>query len=245
MKTYIGVDVGKLKLQIYLNQEYIMIDNTYKAIKTFIDKLKNLSEYIFVFEPTGGYERILIEALTNIKISYSMVYANKVRFYAKSIGQLAKTDRIDAKIITDYAIKNQSLAHVNCTSSEHKFVRSLVCRREQLIEIKIAETVRLDKSLDPTIQKSITEHLEWLNQEIKTIDKQLDLTINQNDSINNDFQLICSIPAIGKYTAYTIIGYLPELKVATKKQLAALIGVAPYNRDSGKLHGKRFIFGGR
>lgn len=245
MTIYIGIDIGKHELQIHFNGDDQVIKNSTPQIKKFLSSLPKSSNFICVFESTGGYEKILKDLLSSQELPYHMVHANRVRAFAKSLGQQAKTDPIDAKMLVRFAEANKLEGQTIKLTSEQAKIRSLVCRREQLISDKSSEFMRIDKQLDKEIQASIKRHIKWLDKEIDCIEKKLEELTKNEASIRQAANLLQSIPAIGKFTAYTLISYLPEMTCANRKELAALVGVAPYNRDSGKHKGKRYIFGGR
>ena len=245
MATYVGIDIGKYELQVYENNKSYSIENTQKPIDTWLNQCKDLSDIIIIFEPTGGYEKQLLLSLNAREANYAMVHANYVRAYAKSLGILAKTDKIDAQIIAEYAIAMKIMPHKDRPGKGHEVLRSLTKRRDQLLLERSSEKMRLDKHLDTLILRSIEGHIKWLDSEIAKLEDSIDQTISSNKEFAEDAALMGSIPSIGKHTIHTLLAYLPELKRCNKKQLAALVGVAPYNRDSGKLSGKRFIFGGR
>ena len=245
MATYVGIDIGKLELQVYENNKSYTIENTKNQIEKWLSKLTDLSDIIMIFEPTGGYEKQLLLTLSAREIDYAVVHANYVRAYAKSLGILAKSDKIDARIIAAYATAMKIMPCKDSSSKEHAMLRSLTKRRDQLLLERSAEKMRLDKVLDKAILQSIENHIKWLDNEIARLEDMIDQTISNNQKLAEDAALMGSIPSIGKHTVHTLLAYLPELKQCNKKQLAALVGVAPYNRDSGKSSGKRFIFGGR
>ena len=243
MKSYIGIDVGKHELEIYHNNSSFCVANTTVGINKLIKYLKeqSCSDMLIVFEATGGYERPLKSRLEEKNYSYHMAHPNKVRAFAKARGSLAKTDKIDAKLIAQYSELMQPTAD---STEKNQAIKELLRRREQLIAEKNREGNRLDKEYSKNITLSIQKHIRWLNKEIKAVESQLTL---ESDSTENKDQvkLLASIPGIGKLTALYILSFMPEIDTANQGQLAALAGLAPMNRDSGTYRGKRFIQGGR
>ena len=238
MKHYIGVDVGKHSLEVFYNKTAFSANNTSAGIKKLItclekDFLSNLQQdALVVFEATGGYERLLQERLAKANIAYHKAHPNKIRAFAKATGTLAKTDKIDAKLMARYATCMNLSADSPRETEEIKY---LLKRREQLLFQKIQESNRLDKLLPKTIKKDIREHIRQLEKRIKKIDDAL-AKAGQEDSVKETVNLLTSIPGVGPMTACYFFAYLPELKTASSQQLVALVGVAPLNRDSGSFN---------
>lgn len=245
MKTVIGIDVGKFELETYITNKSITFKNNVSGIKKLLKLLakenENSTEIFVIFEATGGYEKLLKQSLKDKKISYHMAHPNKVRALAKAKGLLAKTDKIDAKLLVNYGEIMKPNADLSQDNAE---IKELLKRREQLLEEKNREGNRSDKELNEFVKRSIKKHLRWLDDEIGLIEKQLK-QLTKNVSNRNQIELLTSIPGIGNLTAMYILSYLPEINTANKSQLAALTGIAPMNHDSGTYRGKRFIQGGR
>jgi len=245
MKTVIGIDVGKFELETYIKNKSLTLKNNDSGIKKFLRLLskenKNLLNSFIIFEATGGYECLLKKKLEENNIPYHMAHPNKVRAFAKAKGLLAKTDKIDAKLLANYGDVMKPTADLCQDNAE---IKELLKRREQLLEEKNREKNRSDKELNDLVRRSIKKHLKWLDNEIDIIEKQLK-QLSKEDSNQNQMKLLTSIPGIGDLTAMYILSYLPEIKTANKSQLAALTGIAPMNYDSGSYRGKRFIQGGR
>ena len=243
MKFYIGIDVGKHHLDICQADKSLRIGNNAHEISNYIEELtaafaKN-SSICIVFEATGGYERTLRFALQKQSINYHMAHPNKARALAKAKGLLAKTDKIDAALIRHYS----ELMQVGPDMPElDPISKELLSRREQLISERNREKMRVDKGYSQQVSDSIKNHITWLTEEITLIEGQLDLANKQK---SESIALLQYIPGVGLLTAYYLLAYLPEIYSANGKQLAALVGLAPINRDSGSYRGKRFIQGGR
>lgn len=248
--SYIGIDISKAKFDVFYNNRHFEVEQTQELIAAFLDEMESevkqskLAPLLFVCEASGGYEKVLVRALRKRGLGYHVAHANKVRAFARSKGYLAKTDKLDAHIIWEYAqIMKVVPDEITLCESREK-IGDLVKRREQLIQDKLREKSRIDKSVDQTILSSQQSHIDWLEQEIKKIEQALDKLSNQDD-IKSDMRLLTSMPGVGKLSAMYLVAFLPELGNASHKQIAALTGVAPYNRDSGQQQGKRFIYGGR
>ena len=251
MANYIGVDVGKSFLQIYLSKvdTSFSINNNEKGFKKFISYLKKhykrLSEVIVVFEPTGGYETLLKEFLKKHKISSSIVHPTKVRNFAKATGLLAKTDKIDSKLIHNYAASFNLPASTDYSTDNQKKLHSLIKRRGQLILFRNQEIARADKRVDDNIAESIKDHLLYLDGQLKDINQAIENLCNSEKEIQEKMNRLISIPGVGKVLATAVICQLPELGNIQFSKLTSLIGLAPFARSSGKYNGKRKIFAGR
>lgn len=248
MKSYIGVDISKPCLDIDWRGEAIQIENNEKGIKKFISRLNKLIEKkelsSVIVEASGGYEKNLVNACHENSIPIHVAHANKVRAFAKAKGILAKTDKLDASVLSDYgALMIIEPDKLLLTENAEK-IRLLLGRREQLMKDRQRERNRLDKINDKVIKTSVKSHVKWLSDEIKKIEQQLN-KYSQADDIKVKHDLLTSIPSIGNLIANYLIATLPELGLLNHKAIAALVGVAPYNRDSGSFNGKRFIKGGR
>lgn len=249
MKLYIGVDVSKNTLDVFLNSKNLNFSNTTTGIGKLLRELKKQREgnneiSLVSCEASGGYEKLLVKILQNHKIPIHVAHANKVRAFARAKGLLAKTDKIDAELISEYARVMTPTADEKLQTESTELLGELVKRREQLQNQAQQEQNRLDKEYLPVVIKSIKSHIKWLKKEIKVIEKQIDELQTKND-LKPKIDLLTSIPGVGKLTASYVLAFLPELGKLKHKQIAALVGVAPFNRDSGLYRGKRFIQGGR
>lgn len=253
MELYIGVDVSKTKLDVYINdiakREY-EFENSKLGIEKLIELLENLQSknnviQLVVCEATGGYERLLSIMLRAVNIPIHVAHANKVRNFAKATGKFAKTDKIDAKILNEFAQVFRPSSDTISLTPELDSLRALFIRRQQLLDEKVRENNRLDKHILDKLRESIEKHIKWIEKELKEIDTLINQQIEAHEQIKNSVELLKSVPGIGVLTAIALLTDLPELGQIGDKQLAALVGVAPLNRDSGKMTGKRYIKGGR
>jgi transposase len=248
MKHYIGIDVSKAQLDVDWCGKATIYENNKLGINCFIRRLKYLQSKgqpaLAICEATGGYEQKIVRACHKAQLPVHVAHANKVRYFARSQGLLAKTDKIDAHVLSDYGRLLQPKADSLLLNEDAEKIAALLKRREQLQADKKRETNRLDKITSADIKKSINEHVKWLDKKIKEIDKKL-LLLKQSDIISFEHNLLTSIPSIGDISAYYLLSCLPEIGKISHKALAALVGVAPFNRDSGNSQGKRFIKGGR
>jgi len=241
----IGVDVGKVNLDIALHPtgEFYSIPNSEAHIRRFVKILKGYSIERIVVEATGRYEHALVQACDQASLPIIVVNPTSVRRYAQAIGVLAKTDRIDAQVIAKYAatLKPEFKPIPDKTSQK---IKDLLTRRSQLLDMSTMEKNRL-QILPKTLHRSINSLLKMLQSQVKTITQQIDQEVAKVDHWRVKAEILTSVPGVGKVLTYTLLSELPELGSLNRKEIAALVGVAPINRDSGKLNGKRRIRGGR
>lgn len=247
MNDFIGIDVSKSTLDVSINNRLLQLDNNNKGFKKLLtDMPENITPEttICCCEATGGYEQAVCNYLRSAGYSVHVAHANRVKSFAKSRGYLAKTDAIDAHMLSEYAELMKVSDNAKHQTESELILRDLVKRREQLIDKKTQETNQLDKPMSKPLSLSIKRSIKWLEKEIKQIEKAL-AECQKHEEIAHKFKLLTSIPSVGSITASTIISYLPELGQLENNQLNALVGVAPYNNDSGKKQGYRRIQGGR
>jgi transposase len=245
-QSFVGIDVSKNSLDVHVLPEGVSYSFAYEPqkVKALIRKLKQLKPALIVLEATGGYEISLAVQLSAAKLNVAVVNPRQVRDYARAIGKLAKTDKVDAYVIARFAQDVKPEAREQLTLKELQ-LKELVMRRQQLIDMRTAEKNRLTRAYTPQVLQEMQEHISDLNARIKAIDEQLHHDIKNNPSWNQKLEIIASVPGIGDNTAHSILFCLPELGKLNRRQIAALVGVAPMNRDSGMMRGKRSIVGGR
>jgi len=248
-KIYVGIDVGKAFLDLYLsgeNKEKQFLNNQ-SGCQKLIQHLTPLAGSIerICMESTGGYEKKILEQLCEADFPVCRVNAKWVRDFARAKGALAKTDKVDARILSEYANKMEPGIYQQLSSEKQHF-KDLYLRRQQLIRMQTAEKNRLEKLSDnKTLRTSIKRIIRLLEQEIKMIEQQLDDWVNKNPELKNQITTMTQVKGVGKTTAMAVAALLPELGLLNREKIAALAGVAPMNRDSGKKRGKRFVQGGR
>lgn len=242
---YIGIDVSKecLDVAVASSKEKWRYSNDEEGINKTVIRLKKLSPALIVLEPTGGLEASIAAALAAEEIGVAIVNARQIREFARATGKLAKTDRIDAQVMAEFAsaIKPQVRP---LRDEENQEIKALVSRRRQLLEMLTAEKNRsaiARKHVKPNIMK----HVEWLKKEVDDIDRNLRSRIEASPIWRAKDDLLRSIPGVGNVLSATLLAELPELGTLSRKQIAALVGVAPLNRDSGHMKGKRSVWGGR
>ncbi len=246
MKNYIGIDIGKYTLDIFMNNQTFTYKNTPADIKrllTFFEPRRSKS--IIIFEPTGGYERKLSKALIDNEFFFHKTHPNKVRDFARAKGLRAKTDKLDAKLLCEYAQCMELESDVRLASENTEKLAALLKRREELMKQQLQEENRLETLEDSDIKKSIRRHIKFLKTAIKSIEENIDTLKKTDKDIQQRDALLRTVKGVGDMLSNTLIAYVPELGRIDNKSLASLIGLAPYNHDSGTLQKRRFIVGGR
>ena len=244
-EVYVGIDVSKASLDVAVGQDddFWQVKNAPAGIETLVERLEELAPALVVLESTGGYEMRAASALYVAGLPVAVVNPGRVREFAKSIGQLAKTDKLDARLLAAFAEKVKP-ALSRLPNEEEQLLKGLVRRRRQLLEMRTAETNRLDTT--HRLQASqLQSHIDWLSAEIEALNQQIDDFIDQNPLWSQKDELLQSAPGVGSVLSRTLLAEVPELGHLSRTKIAALIGVAPLNRDSGSKRGKRSIRGGR
>ena len=244
-RTNIGIDVSKDWLDIVAipSGETWRTENIKEKMDVLIEKLETLKPERIVIEATGGYERLVTTKLYLARLPVCRVNPRRVRYFARSIGQLAKNDKLDAKMLARFGEVVQP-ALTQLPSEQEQLLSALLTRREQLLAILVAEKNRL--GIAPTkVRPSLKEHITWLKNQLKQLDKEVDAFINDTPDLKEKDDLLLEVQGVGKKTAAKLIADVPELGACDRKQIAALIGTAPYDHDSGYKKGQRAISGGR
>lgn len=252
MELFLGIDVGKFALDVYIDalQESFCIKNNQAGLKELIKKTNSYVQdgyniKLVVCEATGGYEKPLVNVLKLHGIPLHVAHANKVKNFARATGRFAKTDKLDAKILSDYAMVFKVKPNESSISEELSSLKDFQIRRKQLLADLSKEKNRLDKNISKGLIKSINRHIKWLEHELNMLSESIEEFIDEHIDIKERVKLITSIPGVGKTTASIILTDLPEINTISDKQLSCLAGLAPMNRDSGTKNGKRYIKGGR
>ncbi len=241
----VGVDVGKSKLDIVLHplDLHFQISNDEQSILKVVHVLKKRNIERIVVEATGRHEHAFVFACDQANLPIVVVNPISIRRYAQAIGVLAKTDKIDASVIARFAATIQPDIKP-IPDKQSRLIKDLLIRRSQLIEMQTMEKNRL-QILPKALHRSIKTLLRSLQTQISTITKQIDEAVMQVKHWRTKTEILTSVPGVGKVLAYTLLSDLPELGKLNRKEIAALVGVAPMNRESGSWNGKRRIRGGR
>lgn len=242
---FVGIDISKRSLDVALRPqgERRQESNDPAGIAQLVRYLRRLRPTLVVCEATGGWERALVSALGSAGLPIAVVNPRQVRDFAKATGQLAKTDTLDAQVIAHFAEAVNPQPRP-LPDADTELLDQLVTRRQQLIEMRTAESNRR-RLATGRLRQQLDEHLAWLDRQLHDLDKELARTVRQNAEHRKQDDLVRSVKGVGPVLSATLLAALPELGRLDHKQIAALVGVAPFNRDSGTVRGKRRIWGGR
>ena len=244
-KVYVGIDVSKAHLDVSVRPDPVswQVENNLAGIGKLVQKLSAVRPVLIVLEATGGYEMAAAGALALAELAVAVVNPRQVRDFAKSLGRLAKTDPIDAQVLARFAeaVKPEPRALADAQTQQ---LQAILGRRRQLIEMLVAEENRLHL-VHKDVLVNLKDHIAWLQQSLDDLDKDLRDLLKNSPIWREKDDLLRSAPGVGPVLSTTLLAELPELGTLNRKKIAALVGVAPYNCDSGKMHGKRAIWGGR
>lgn len=247
METYVGIDVSKDSLEIKQSNKTksYQSGNAASKVRLLAEKLKKERVALVVLEATGGYEALIVKALHAAEVKLAVVNPHRIRSFAKSLGQKAKTDPIDADLLCKYAKQIQPPPS-QPVSDELEALKALITRRNQLIQMQTSEKNRLKgPNLSAKIKESISTHLVCLEEQVKEISDEIERYTESKPDISANSKLIKTSKGGGSVLASTLLAFLPELGTLDRKKIAALVGVAPFNNDSGNADRKRSIAGGR
>lgn len=244
-EAYVGIDVSKRWLEVCVHgePEIWKVGNDADGHRTLVEKMKALQPVLIVFEATGGYEHRAAKALREAGFAVAVVNPTRVRRFAEALGILAKTDKLDAQVIAHFASVVKPAANGAQTPLEEQLAACVERRRQLLVEV-VAEKNRLS-TCPACVREGIKEHIDWLAEHIDGLEIEIQALIWQKPEWQARAEIIDSVPGVGPVTAATLVAELPELGQCNRQQIAALVGVAPFNKDSGPKKGKRRIFGGR
>jgi transposase len=244
-EVFIGIDVSKAQLDIavYAPATHWQSPNTEVGIAELVERLCTMTPTCIVLEATGGFELRLATALAAAKLPVVVTNPRRVRAFARSTGQLAKTDKLDAKMLAHFAAVLRPEVRMLPTEQEEQLT-ALITRRRQIVEMLTIEKNRLHTTR-ATMRSNIEAHITWLTQQRAALDDEIDQFIQGSAVWQEKATWLKSVPGIGRITVSTLLAMLPELGTLNRQEIAALVGVAPVNKDSGRRQGKRRIFGGR
>lgn len=244
VEVFVGIDVSKAVLDINAGNSW-RVDNTPVGIKRLIKTLNKLKPTLVVLESTGGYENMLLDALWDSHIAVAHVNPRRTKAFAQSLGQEAKTDAIDARILRLFAERNRPKP-TPAPSAEVRKLRSLIDRRSQLMEMRAEEK---NRAKGPTLSNDMKKHvrrmIKILSSEITQIEKLIQTTIERSETLSEKAQTLQQETGVGPVLTMTLLAELPELGTISRQKVAALVGVAPFTQQSGLSDRKRTIRGGR
>ena len=243
--VYVGIDVSKDRLDIAIRPSGAVWTVAYDGdgIGHLISEFQSLEPSAIVLESTGGLELPVAGALAAESLPVVMVNPRQVRDFAKATGRLAKTDAIDAQVLAHFAEAIRPPVRP-LPDSDTQELHSLTARRTQMVEMLVAEKNRLGRA-SRTVAPRIQAHIQWLEQELEDLDQGLQQTLRRSPAWREQDDLLRSVPGVGPQLSVTLLADLPELGTLGRRQIAALVGVAPMNRDSGNMRGRRTVSGGR
>ena len=250
---FVGIDVAKQDLVIALrpSDEHFTVTNDEHGVQKLVTRLAKLKPQLIVLEATGGMELLSVSLLAAASLPVVVVNPRQVRHYAKATGELSKTDRIDARIISLFAERVRPEVRT-IPDEEARELDTLLARRRQLLEMLQAERNRLGqlqffpgKQHKQQVRKSIKKHISFLERELHLAESDLGDAVRKSPVWREKDDLLRSVPGVGQVLSFTLLSDLPELGRLSRREIAKLVGVAPLSRDSGTLRGHRFIQGGR
>ena len=244
-EVFVGIDVSKqwLDVAVHNRPETWRESNEPKGWLALVKRLKKLKPSLVVLEATGGFEMLVTAELHHAHLPVVVMNAKRVRDFARATGRLAKTDKLDAQVIAHFAAAVRPALRP-LPSEEEEQLTALLTRRRQLVDMRTVEQNRLT-TVRKSMRSQIEEHIQWLSQRLEELDTEIDDFIRHSPTWQATNDLLQSAPGIGRVASSTLLAMLPELGQLNRQEIAALVGLAPLNKDSGKKQGRRRIFGGR
>lgn len=244
--SYFGIDVAKSHVDLASSEGFLKrYSNDESGIKQLVTWMKKQSVQLVTIESTGIYSRLVADRLAMGDVPVLVAQPGRVRHYAKAQGQLAKTDAIDAVIIAEYGASQKKVhLHQPPTKIVEK-LRKYVDRRDQMVDDRKRERARMEAAFDQWEEQSIDKHIAFLDAQIASIEKLIKEVVESDDGLSRLYKLIIDVVGVGNVSAIVLLSHLMELGHVNRQEIAALAGLAPYNKDSGNVEGKRSIYGGR
>jgi transposase len=244
--VFVGIDIAQERLDVHVlpQGDAFKYQNDANGIERLVRHLQKVAPTVIVVEASGGFEISLAAELGAANLPLAIVNPRLVRDFARGIGKRAKTDAIDAYVLASFAQTNK-IEPRPLPSEEEQLIKDLVRRRQQLISLRATEKNRLHRVRSKPVRESILVVIQTLDEQVRNIDRDLDNILRSSPLWREKEDLLKSFSGVGPVTARTLLALLPELGKANRQQIAALVGLAPLNRDSGKMRGKRMIAGGR
>lgn len=244
-ELFIGIDVSKahLDVAVHVPAQGWRVENSDSSIATLVLQFQALQPTLIVLEASGGFELLLVAALAAAHLPVVVTNPRRVRNFARATGRLAKTDQLDAQLLAHFAAALRPEVR-RLPNEQEAHLTALLTRRRQIVDMLTVEQNRWH-TVRPAMRSDITEHLEWLRTKLAKLDAEIDDFIQGSPLWSDTDALLQSVPGVGPVTASTIVALLPELGQLNRQEIAALVGLAPIAKESGKKQGKRHIFGGR
>ena len=244
--TYVGIDVAKAHVDVAIRptNDRWEIPRDEAGIRKLVSQMKTLEPVMVLLEASGGLEVTLVAALAAESVPVVVVNPRQVRDFARATGKLAKTDALDAAVLAHFAEAVRPPVRP-LRDAETQVLNSMAARRHQVMTMLVSEKNRLSAATTVAVRPRIEAHIAWLERELDDLDEGLRQTLRQSPVWREKDDLLRTVPGVGEQLSITLLAYLPELGTLDRRQIAALVGVAPFNRDSGTLRGKRTVWGGR
>ncbi len=246
--VYVGMDVAKATLDLHAPTSSCsrsrQFANGCAGHRALVRWLQGLGSVHVVCEASGGYERSVVTALQQALIAVSVVNPRHARDFARAQGRLAKTDRLDAQVLMEFGQRLQPAA-TPAPSVAQRQLAELVARRQQVQQLRSAEHNRLEHATHPAVRRQVQRHLVGLDRQLEQLDAWMTELVQVEPSLTHKMARLCAVVGVGRITAMVLLATMPELGALNRRQAAALVGVAPFNRDSGSRRGHRLIGGGR
>ncbi len=244
--VFVGIDVAKATLDVCINPGGEVLHTPYDdgGVARLVERLRQDRPTLIVLEATGGLEGRIAAELAGAGLPVAVINPRQARDFAKAIGRLSKTDAVDAAVLAEFARAVRPQVRP-LKDEDTQALDEMLTRRRQLVSMRVQETLRLGQARSKPQQKSLKEHIVWLEKRIASLDDDLQNRLRTSDVWRAKDDLLRSIPGIGTVASTTLLAKCPELGALDRRQIAALIGLAPLARDSGTFRGKRFIWGGR
>jgi transposase len=243
---FVGIDVSKDRLDVHVrpSDEAFAVRRDGKGLEELIDRLRELAPALIALEATGGFETIVAAAVAGAQLPLAVINPAQIRHFAQAVGQRAKSDPIDAAVISRFAeaVKPEPRP---VAGPEARLLAELVGRRRQIIEMLVAERQRETRADNVRVRKSLARHIKVLEKELPQIDQDIDTLVRGSPAWREKENLLVSFPGVGNTLARTFLAEAPELGTLNRRQIASLAGVAPFTRQSGRWKGKSMIAGGR
>ncbi|WP_194208719.1 IS110 family transposase [Superficieibacter sp. 1612_C1] len=245
-KTTIGIDVAKNTLEVFIDTtgQLLHLENSTTGVLELQEALSGFAVTGIIMEATSRYHCTAELMLTAAGLPVAVINPRQIKNFARAMGRVAKSDPIDARIICEYG-RRMTPQFRPAKSEKQQYLAVLLTRRRQLIQSRVMETNRLKERCGAYIEQGIKRHIEWLGVEIDMLDAEIKQRLRQDETLAEKRRLLEKVKGIGPITQATLLIQLPELGSLTRRQVSALVGVCPYDRDSGQLRGKRAIWGGR
>lgn len=245
-KTIVGIDVAKNTLEVFIDTtgQLLHLENSASGVHELQEALSGLAVAGVIMEATSRYHCTAELMLSALGLPVAVINPRQIKNFARAMGRVAKSDPIDARIICEYG-RRMNPKFRPTKSEQQQDLAILLMRRRQLVQGRVMETNRLKERCGVYIEQGIMRHIRWLDAEIDILDAEIKQRLRQDDTLAMKRKLLDKVKGIGPITQATLLIQLPELGSLTRRQVSALVGVCPYDRDSGQLRGKRAIWGGR